>query len=398
MLHHGVQIWVYLMSKLHPVTLTFKNSNLEQSYMTKTFRRTLMQGRIGLIVGTLLYLLFGLLDRWTVSNEQQTTVWAIRLGALMVPIAVYILTFTRYFRMASHLWLASLGLTANVGFLLILPTVPITHIGLFYPSIALTAVANYCLVGTRFVYALAVEMFVLIGYNIVFLQQHGFIAADLLTSDFFILCANIIGGGAGYMQERQNRMLFLRERELEQERQKHLDRSLHDPLTGLPNRDLLHDRLSQALSESHRDSSRHACFFIDLDGFKKINDEHGHDLGDRVLRSVAAQLKLTVREADTAARLGGDEFFVLCRNVENELAAELQAQRLIDAIEACCVSWLPQDTLSASVGICMVPFDGITTEDVVARADKAMYQAKQNGPGKFVMAAKRSSVLAKVLA
>jgi diguanylate cyclase len=385
------------MSTLHPVTLTFRSANLEQSYMTKTFPRTLMQGRVGLIVGTLLYLLFGLLDRWTVSNEQQMTVWAIRLGALTVPIAVYILTFTRHFKIASHLWLASLGLAANTGFLLILPLVPFAQLGLFYPSIALTAVANYCLVGTRFVYALAVEMFVLIGYNIVFLQHHGFIAADLLTSDFFILCANIIGGGAGYMQERQNRILFLRERELEQERQKHLDRSLHDPLTGLPNRDLLHDRLNQALSESHRDNNTHACFFIDLDGFKKINDEHGHDLGDKVLRAVAALLKLSVREADTAARLGGDEFFVLCRNVENELGAQLQAQRLIDAIETCCASWLPKGALSASVGICMVPFDGITIEDVIARADKAMYQAKQNRPGKFAMAAKQPSVLTKVL-
>ncbi len=384
------------MSTLHPVTLTFKSASLEQSYLTKTFPRTLMQGRIGLILGTLLYLLFGLLDRWTVSSEQQVTVWAIRLGALMVPIAVYILTFTHYFRRASHLWLASLGLTANVGFLLIMPMVPLAQLGHFYPSIALTAVANYCLVGTRFVYALAVETFVLIGYNIVFLQAHGFVPADLLTSAYLILCANIIGGGAGYMQERQNRLLFLRERELEQERQKHLDRSLHDPLTGLPNRDLLHDRLSQALAESHRGGNTHACFFIDLDGFKKINDEHGHDVGDEVLRAVAAQLKLTVREADTAARLGGDEFFVLCRNVENELGAQLQAQRLIDAIETCCASFLPKGALSASVGICMVPYGGIRVEDVIARADKAMYQAKQNGPGKFVIAAKSHSVPTKV--
>jgi diguanylate cyclase len=385
------------MSKLHPVTLTFKSATLEQSYMTKTFPRTLMQGRIGLIVGTLLYLLFGLLDRWTVPGEQQMTVWAIRLGAITVPIAVYVLTFTRHFKMASHLWLASLGLAANIGFLLTLPMVPVAQLGLFYPSIALTAVANYCLVGTRFVYALAVEMFVLIGYNIIFLHTHGFVAADLLTSVFFIFCANVIGGGAGYMQERQNRMLFLRERALEQERKKHLDRSLHDPLTGLPNRDLLHDRLNQALSESHRDNNIHACFFIDLDGFKKINDERGHDLGDKVLRAVAAQLKLSVREADTAARLGGDEFFVLCRNVENELSAQLQAQRLIDSIETCCASWLPNGALSASVGICMVPFDGLTIEDVIARADKAMYQAKQNSPGKFAMAAKRPPVLTKVL-
>ncbi len=376
------------MSTLHPVTLTFKSAHLEQSYLSKTFPRTLMQGRIGLILGTLLYMLFGLLDRWTVSSDQQVTVWAIRLGALTVPIAVYILTFTRYFQMASHLWLASLGLAANLGFLLIMPMVPLAQLGLFYPSIALTAVANYCLVGTRFFYALIVETLVLIGYNIVFLRTHGFVPADLLTSDYLILCANIIGGGAGYMQERQNRLLFLRERELEQERQKHLDRSLHDSLTGLPNRDLLHDRLSQALAESQRDGNTHACFFIDLDGFKKINDEHGHDVGDTVLQSVAAQLKLTVREADTAARLGGDEFFVLCRNVEDERVAQLQAQRFIDAIEMSCASYLPKNALSASVGICMVPYGGIRVEDVIARADKAMYQAKQNGPGTFVIAAK----------
>jgi diguanylate cyclase len=373
------------MSKLNPITLMFESRELENAFIAKSFPRTLVQGRIGLILGTLLYISFGLVDQWSIPQAHQFTVWVIRLSALSVPVIVFALTFTPLFRKASYVLLAALGLAANVGFLFMLPLIPMEQLGLFYPGIVLTTMAGYCLVGTRFVYALAVEVCVLIAYNIIFIINFGFVPAMLFTHDFFIVAANVIGGVAGYLQESQARNLFLRERELELERQKHLDRSLRDPLTGLANRELLQDRLQQALAESNRDGTAYASFFIDLDGFKKINDLQGHELGDKVLQAVAAQLSISVRDGDTVARLGGDEFFVVCRGIKSASQAQTQAQRLLLHIENSYVEGLAKDALSASIGVCVTPYVGMAVKDVIARADKAMYIAKKAGRGNCVV-------------
>jgi diguanylate cyclase len=377
---------VFRMSALNPITLMFKSLELERAFMAKNFPRTLAQGRIGLVLGTLLYMSFGLVDQWSIPEAHHFDVWVIRFSAICVPIIIFGLTFTPVFRLASHVFLAALGLAANVGFLFMLPLIPLEQLGLFYPGVVLTTIAGYCLVGTRFIYALAVEVGVLIAYNFVFIGTHGLVPSTLFTHDFFIISANVIGGVAGYLQEFQTRKLFLREQELEQERQKHLDRSLRDPLTGLANRELLQDRIHQAIAESKRDGTGYAGFFIDLDGFKKINDNQGHEFGDKVLQAVAAQLSIAVRESDTVARLGGDEFFVVCKGIDSSTQAMVHARRLLGHIEASYVEGLAKDALSASIGICFSPHTGISVKDVIARADKAMYKAKQSGRGNCVIA------------
>ena len=108
-------------------------------------------------------------------------------------------------------------------------------------------------------------------------------------------------------------------------------RSLHDPLTGLPNRLLFHDRLRHALDRGHREKTPTCVLIIDLDGFKVINDELGHPMGDRVLVSFAERLRSVLRASDTAARLGGDEFSIVCENTERA-DAEALADRLRTAV------------------------------------------------------------------
>ncbi|PPK98198.1 PAS domain S-box-containing protein/diguanylate cyclase (GGDEF)-like protein [Kineococcus xinjiangensis] len=158
-------------------------------------------------------------------------------------------------------------------------------------------------------------------------------------------------------------------------------RALHDPLTGLANRVLLHDRLHHALAAQQRDGNRLALLLVDLDRFKEVNDTLGHDVGDRVLQVVAERLRQQFRETDTVARLGGDEFAVLLdpvsgRRYAERLAAELRKQiRRPIAVEGLTLH------LEGSVGVTLAPDHGEEPVGLLKRADVAMYRAKQHGTG-----------------
>ena len=196
----------------------------------------------------------------------------------------------------------------------------------------------------------------------------------------------MIGGSAGYLAERQRRILYLREHELDEERQHHQARSLHDGLTGLPNRDLLYDRITQAIAAAQREGSIHCGFFLDLDGFKAINDRLSHNMGDLVLQEVARRLTSAVRSMDTVARIGGDEFFILALDIESEAAAYRLAEKLLDQFNSPFLG-IPEDMpLGTSIGICLLPYEGMTASDFIQRADKAMYQVKRAGKGQFALA------------
>jgi diguanylate cyclase (GGDEF)-like protein/PAS domain S-box-containing protein len=154
-------------------------------------------------------------------------------------------------------------------------------------------------------------------------------------------------------------------------------RALHDDLTGLANRSLFLDRLSHALSGARRRGSATAVLFVDLDGFKAINDRHGHATGDTVLRATAERLETELRTADSIARIGGDEFLVLQEDVNDVADAILIAQRLQAAIRAPIGLSDGTLTLTASIGIsvseCALREDAQT---LITRADAAMYRAK----------------------
>jgi len=153
----------------------------------------------------------------------------------------------------------------------------------------------------------------------------------------------------------------------------------HDFLTGLPNRMLLNDRVSQAIAASVRNHGRMAVLFLDLDGFKHINDSLGHPIGDRLLQSVAGRLKECLRGSDTVSRLGGDEFVVLLSEVQRAEDAALKAQRIIQAIAAPHSIDDHDLYVTASIGISVYPDDGMDGPTLVKNADTAMYHAKEHG-------------------
>jgi diguanylate cyclase (GGDEF)-like protein len=161
----------------------------------------------------------------------------------------------------------------------------------------------------------------------------------------------------------------------------HLSR--HDMLTGLPNRRLFQDRLDQALAYARRYGSGVCVLFIDLDQFKAINDACGHDAGDAVLKSLAERLLGMMREVDTVARLGGDEFVVLLGEPTPEQHVAAIADKLLAALKAPIVLDAKELTVGASIGISRYPQDGKTASEIMANADRAMYEAKLAGRGGF---------------
>jgi diguanylate cyclase (GGDEF)-like protein/PAS domain S-box-containing protein len=159
----------------------------------------------------------------------------------------------------------------------------------------------------------------------------------------------------------------------------------YDILTNLPNRLLLSDRLNQAMIHSQRQQKLVGVAYLDLDGFKAVNDTHGHDVGDELLIIVAQRMKAALREADTLARIGGDEFIAVLSELEHAEAAEPVLKRLLEAAAAP----VPIDTLtlqvSASIGVAIYPWDGSEADQLMRCADHAMYQAKQLGKNQFVI-------------
>jgi diguanylate cyclase (GGDEF)-like protein/PAS domain S-box-containing protein len=174
----------------------------------------------------------------------------------------------------------------------------------------------------------------------------------------------------------------------------------HDFLTGLPNRLLLNDRINQAIALSQRHEKKIALMFLDLDGFKHINDSLGHPVGDKLLQSVAQRLLKCVRTCDTVSRQGGDEFVVLLTDVEQPENSAIAAQRMLDAIAEAYSIGDNELHMTTSIGVSVYPEDGIDSETLIKSADTAMYQAKENGrqnyqfftPAMNVRAVERQSI------
>jgi diguanylate cyclase (GGDEF)-like protein len=164
-----------------------------------------------------------------------------------------------------------------------------------------------------------------------------------------------------------------------------LHASLHDPLTGLPNRTLFNDRLEHGLAVANRNGLNFAVMFLDLDDFKIINDSHGHDVGDLVLQTIAGRLKETTRDDDTVCRHGGDEFLFLLMNTESEQDIAIVAEKIIKAVQVPCDIRVRDISISLSInpsiGISIFPKDGTTSDALLDVADKAMYRAKHNKHG-----------------
>jgi diguanylate cyclase (GGDEF)-like protein/hemerythrin-like metal-binding protein/PAS domain S-box-containing protein len=158
----------------------------------------------------------------------------------------------------------------------------------------------------------------------------------------------------------------------------------HDQLTELPNRELFYDRMSHAISQARRNHKYLALLFLDLDGFKTVNDRYGHEAGDTVLKLVARRLQACVRDVDTVARLGGDEFTLILSEVENPADVASIAEKIIQKVsEPVSLDDEHKCSVGASIGISIYPEDGYELDKLMSAADSAMYESKAGGKSSY---------------
>jgi len=164
--------------------------------------------------------------------------------------------------------------------------------------------------------------------------------------------------------------------------------ALHDTLTGLPNRVYILQKLTDALALAKRTKSIVGILFLDLDGFKIVNDQFGHETGDKLLKMAAQIFKGSIRETDTAGRYGGDEFVIILQNLNAGQEAGISAQRIIDSFSAAVEIDGNKCRVGSSIGISIFPADTHTPEELIKNADTAMYHSKKLGGSQYTFFSK----------
>ena len=194
-----------------------------------------------------------------------------------------------------------------------------------------------------------------------------------------MLSASVLGLLLILVLQRTYFLVKAREAELQDAHDALESVAYHDALTRLPNRRLLMDHLSRALDHSDRHGHRLAVCFLDLDGFKQVNDQYGHDAGDDLLCQVARRLENSVRESETVARLGGDEFVILLAGFSDLASCEEVLRRLLTEVARPVLIGPHSVHVEASIGVALYPSQGSTLDSLLEHADQAMYRAKRSG-------------------
>ncbi len=351
------------------------------------------------VLAVVLYALFGILDIWAIPSALHE-VWLIRSIVVVMLATLYWSTHfpfwrKRYVPLAVGMYLG-MGLGIEAMVYLAGPDDLAKH--LYYTGLILVVMALYAW-SFMGIWQNAATGFTLVAlYVLISLRVHDMANPRewpvLLTNCFFFVSANVIGIYANAMRGRYLRESFLLRQALitdlkrtEAEKKESEFWSEHDALTGLPNRKYLMPRLAGAIAKSSGSGTRLALLFIDLDGFKAINDRLGHATGDAVLQVVGKRLASCVREHDLIARIGGDEFVVvLTIDASLDEAVLRVAGSIIAAIESPIRDPDIGRKLSGSIGISVFPDDGATADALLTAADRQLYEAKRQGQGSISLA------------
>ena len=368
--------------------LKFKNAIIEKEFNEFNLPFLKREVRAGVVMVILSWLLYANMEP---MNAPISAFLSIEITALVGSGFlgfVYWATFLQKFK-KHHQIIVMAGVLATMLIVCIkikfYPDFPILH---YLPVLICITFWMFTNSGVSFIYTIAFGLVFYAFAYIAFLMGGNVSRIDVITSLYYMLISYFMGAVISYHKDIQSRKIFLAHKELEREKKHHHHKSMHDVLTQLPNRELLEDRIVQAINMATRANTHCAGLFIDLDNFKSINDQYGHLIGDLYLMEIASRLQDITREADTLARIGGDEFFLLMLDVKDEesvlgLARKIK-ENLID-------QFLLEDQfkltgLGASVGICMFPYKNCTSLDIISRADKAMYKVKHLGKNSITVA------------
>lgn len=362
--------------RLHPVTLSFRHRGMERDYLNAMRRQTAAVVRFGIALALTIYLLFGALDLW-LAVEHAAFTWTMRSLVFLATILLFGVSFTPPFVEFREAVMTPFCVMLGAAVTAILLAVPATAIDEYYAGYILIIIGAYTVLGLRFFNATLVSVVLLGMYLAAELGFRDSASPRILNNVAFLFSTLIIAAVGGYIYERQRRLAHYRLRVIEYERARSEHSALHDALTGLPNRRLFMERLTQALARDRRFRNHAAVLFIDLDDFKVVNDSHGHDFGDKLLKCVAGRLRLATRDTDTVARLGGDEFAVILEDLSHAEDAGMLARRIVEDFRVPCEIEDVRVPLGISIGCALHPRDGKTARDLLLAADKAMYRMKR---------------------
>lgn len=341
------------------------------------------------VLASVLYALFGILDWWAIPSAL-LQVWTVR--AVVVLWLLGLLAYTRSAHFLRHyvpVMVATFVVAgAGIELMILLAGPQDVARWLYYTGLILVTMGLY-----TFTF-LPVAVLAVIGYGLVALYLAIAIGVQdmtrpgdwqaLLANAFFLVSANVIGIIGAWQRQRLllegfrlRQRLRLDLQRTEEEKRQSGWLAAHDPLTGLANRAALMEQLHGWLGATHDASARLAVLFVDLDGFKQVNDRQGHLVGDEVLRVVARRLQRCVRERDLVARLGGDEFAILLMLDGGDAGA---VARVVAAVQEACAQPIVEQghslTLGASVGVALAPDEGREAQQLLQLADARMYEAK----------------------
>lgn len=365
------------LASMHPLTLVLSNADLEARYRRNMRRDTAHVVRFGLWVAIIVYLLFGALDFWFMRDEAAFAFALTVRGAVLALTTGLLLSNRReWFVRHRELWMLSLVLLLGLGLTVILVSAPETVIDRYYVGYVLMVIAAYTLFMLPFPVAAPLSLILLLFYLALEFVVVGEMEPRVLSNVTFLVSAMLVMGVGGYSAERQRRLAFLRRCLIEREREASEHSALHDPLTGLPNRRLFMEKLTQAVARDVRYQKYCAVLFMDLDGFKAVNDRLGHAVGDALLREVGYRLRKAVRETDTVARLGGDEFVILYEDMEAVDNVDVATRRVFDAFATPFEIDGHTLEIGASVGIALHPVNADTPDELLKLADAFMYEQK----------------------
>lgn len=370
---------------LRPIGLGFFTAELEGAFRVDYDKRILGQIQCSLVCGAFLYILLGVQDIWFFPDHYGR-VWVLRGVIVGVLLLCFGLSYHSTFAKWSSSALMFVALLAGAGPIVMIALGSQDVAASYYLGLVLVVVWIHTFSGLRFLNAVFCNLILFIAYLAMSLATGHLSLVWMLTNASNLAAASLLAGFAGYLIERQRRTLFYRAILLDAERRSQEHLAMSDYLTGLPNRSYFEQRIKEAMSRAEREGHCLALIFIDIDDFKKINDDYGHQVGDEVLAILARSMEETLRANDTLARLGGDEFVALLEDIGSRAVAEKVAKKLKAALSRAIVveTGGGDETLvrvSASAGIAVFPEDAADRLDLLRWADQAMYQDKRMRAG-----------------